>query len=908
MSSEFNQDYNLDNLIKIKPSGDTFEMFVTPRFSGHYSSGYEVLSSRLVRAQLASCDLFIDVGAHYGYYSLLAAHSYPLLKTVAIEPVQENITILRKNIGLNSVSVDRMSIIQAAVSSRRGRELFCKSQASDNCSFYPHPATKTLDRVEVETICLDDIVASHQADRIFLKIDTDGHELDVLKGFEQTLNSNKDVTILFEMNPKMMKIAGVCCEELLQFISSKNLRLFGIDDIEGHVYPLEKEENIRILEGRFKRGFYNILCIPERRSFSVALFSHTAEIGGAERSLIDLVHGLVSRGVVCNVVLPCSGPLAKELIDAGSGVFIPQKNHRLWAGWWWADTAGEISGNRLADTMTEVERVIVPELRNFAPDVIYSNTIVSPWGAYCAEELSIPHALSVREYGELDHDLFFLAGLKQSISSLYAASDAVFCISNDVRKELFPEDPLGKVSVVFSGLDSKRIVVESEQRDKDYLHDSSRAEFKIGIFASICRGKGQLDLVKACTILAQRGKTFVCYIVGDPVDPNYEEELRSEIESSGLKDFFVFPGFDQKPYALMKQMNVVVSCSVREALGRTLIEALFLGIPIIYPNSGGPAEIFEDKKHGMAYNPGDYNHLASIIEDILASPGKGKNLVEGGTAHLVKNFSHDAYVDRIAHGLIHARNSFGSTQSKPNAITTLLSEHSQPGFRSKLYIGNSEEEFCEQRVVQCKPSPYGICELVFTISGEDSQYFRLDPVEGSFISLEVFDVWGNNSAGEPVSIEDLVISTNGEEIRPNLWEFQTADPQIFIKSSTPLKMLSFFGNIIELPGDRAIDFLIARDIQINELQQRYIEVRGSLVSCEEQIAELTGLIGVRDEEIVKARDLLDSLVSSHSWRITVPLRGLNSYRRGLLNLFRRAVRLVSFCGNKENNEASYRRE
>ena len=70
-------DYNLDALTRVRPSGDDFDMYVTPRFVPVYANGYEVLSTRIVKQFVSRKDLFIDVGAHYGYYSLLAAKANP---------------------------------------------------------------------------------------------------------------------------------------------------------------------------------------------------------------------------------------------------------------------------------------------------------------------------------------------------------------------------------------------------------------------------------------------------------------------------------------------------------------------------------------------------------------------------------------------------------------------------------------------------------------------------------------------------------------------------------------------------------------------------------------------------------------------------------------------------------------
>ena len=78
----FRDEYNLKALQKIKTSG--FEMFVTPRYLDHYiTHEYEPFSTKIIETYVKDGSTFVDVGAHYGYYSLLAVNRkkiYELLR------------------------------------------------------------------------------------------------------------------------------------------------------------------------------------------------------------------------------------------------------------------------------------------------------------------------------------------------------------------------------------------------------------------------------------------------------------------------------------------------------------------------------------------------------------------------------------------------------------------------------------------------------------------------------------------------------------------------------------------------------------------------------------------------------------------------------------------------------------
>ena len=90
----FAHDYDLDALELVQVLGQRFRMHVTPRFRDRYeNSEYEAYTARLLAKMCERAEVFIDVGAHYGYFSLLAASRYPKLRVVAVEPSRVNFDV-----------------------------------------------------------------------------------------------------------------------------------------------------------------------------------------------------------------------------------------------------------------------------------------------------------------------------------------------------------------------------------------------------------------------------------------------------------------------------------------------------------------------------------------------------------------------------------------------------------------------------------------------------------------------------------------------------------------------------------------------------------------------------------------------------------------------------------------------
>src|SRR5438067_2674206 len=122
--SVFAHEYDLESLVLVHPQGRNFSMYVTPRYRSHYEEqSYERFSANLLLNILTRAELFIDVGAHYGFYTLLAAKNHPHLEVLAFEPVPQTFEVLRRNLALHQLQT--FTAYQAAVSGTCGTASFC---------------------------------------------------------------------------------------------------------------------------------------------------------------------------------------------------------------------------------------------------------------------------------------------------------------------------------------------------------------------------------------------------------------------------------------------------------------------------------------------------------------------------------------------------------------------------------------------------------------------------------------------------------------------------------------------------------------------------------------------------------------------------------------------------------------
>lgn len=163
-----------------------------------------VLEPGLIRwvSTFGSDDVFLDIGANIGRYSVLAARA-ARTKTIAVEPFSVNVDALERNIALNGLQ-DDVTAIRAAIHDVTGDGLLQFSErvagAADQ-RFRAGPDTD--DPAGAEPLAgyrLDDLVAGGRiAFPTHIKIDVDGGEHRLIDGMAETLRDERLRSIRLEI-------------------------------------------------------------------------------------------------------------------------------------------------------------------------------------------------------------------------------------------------------------------------------------------------------------------------------------------------------------------------------------------------------------------------------------------------------------------------------------------------------------------------------------------------------------------------------------------------------------------------------------------------------------------------------------------------------------------------------------
>ena len=374
----------------------------------------------------------------------------------------------------------------------------------------------------------------------------------------------------------------------------------------------------------------------------MCFISHTAEMGGAERVLLEAALALKNEGCKVSTMLPSSGPLEVKLKELGIETSVCQYN-------WWVSRRR--SFKRLRKNLRNVLSafVIGRQIKRWDCDVVITNTIVIPSGALAAWLLRKPHVWYIHEFGDLDHRLIFNLGLKTSAWIIWKLSDCVLFNSQatyDRFRSLMPEN---RMRTIYCAVHVPASLDKS--RNSSFAAGKS---FRCLILGAVAEGKGQEDAIRAVGELAYKRYWCELVIVGLKF-MKYYTFLESLIKQYDIGDRVRFMGFVDPPYSVIQQSDVLLMCSRCEAFGRVTVEAMKLGKPVIGTAIGGTKELIIEGYNGFLYPVGDYRTLAGKILFFIEKREKLLEMGQNAQRWATGRFNLEKYGKELMEVINHVR-------------------------------------------------------------------------------------------------------------------------------------------------------------------------------------------------------------------------------------------------------------
>ena len=300
------------------------------------------------------------------------------------------------------------------------------------------------------------------------------------------------------------------------------------------------------------------------------------EAGGVERGTLEVAQALVRSGHR-SLVASAGGRLVNKLVAAGSEhIVLPL-------------------GTKSLFTLR-----YLPRLRNILlkenVSIVHARSRMPAWMCYLALKSlptrQRPHFVTT-VHGPYTVNLY---------SGIMVRGECVIVISDYIRNYVldnYPGTDQERVRLIHRGVSREQFPhgyhpPESWLSGWQKQHPRLAEKYIVTLAARITRWKGQEDFIEIIGAAKKCGLPVHGLVVGDP-HPNkksFYRQLQGIVKNMGLVDDITFLGHRDDLKEIMAISAVVLSLAGEpEAFGRTSLEALCLGTPVIAYNHGGAAEI-----------------------------------------------------------------------------------------------------------------------------------------------------------------------------------------------------------------------------------------------------------------------------------------------------------------------------
>lgn len=171
----------------------------------------------------------------------------------------------------------------------------------------------------------------------------------------------------------------------------------------------------------------------------------------------------------------------------------------------------------------------------------------------------------------------------------------------------------------------------------------------VAYFGNLVQRKRPLVFVDSIGELARRNPSLpiMGLLFGDPLEPGIEEAVRDRAATSGVADRIRLMGFRYPPERWLAACDVLLVPAVNEPFGRTLIEAMLVGTPVIAAASGGNLEAIRHGETGVLALPDDAGGFADHLERLCHEPEWARTIAATAQAEALDRFGIDRHAEAI---------------------------------------------------------------------------------------------------------------------------------------------------------------------------------------------------------------------------------------------------------------------
>ena len=257
--------------------------------------------------------------------------------------------------------------------------------------------------------------------------------------------------------------------------------------------------------------------------------------------------------------------------------------------------------------------------------------LLTEHGVYLREQY-----LNLRNYIKSFFVRWFLYRLVRSVVELnYHFADQIspVCAYNARWEEHLGASP-DRIKVMYNGVDPEKFHrCEPEPSTRPLVAT-------MGLIYPL---KGQLDLIRATSLLKLKYSNIDVRFYGNPSDQDYFDACKKSVSELQLEQHVTFAGATKEPWKVYSNADVMAFSSISEAFPYVVVEAMLCGAAIVSTDVGGVREALADC--GLLVPAKSPQQMADAIAFLLDNPAERERLGRLAQARALEYFTEERFLD-----------------------------------------------------------------------------------------------------------------------------------------------------------------------------------------------------------------------------------------------------------------------
>lgn len=346
--------------------------------------------------------------------------------------------------------------------------------------------------------------------------------------------------------------------------------------------------------------------------------------GGAEVKLLTVLKNIDRSHYDCTIVsIEKKAPIGAQIEKLGFKVIYLNSKARLF----------NIS------LIWKIAKILIEE----NPEVLHTSLFYANYFGRIAALFRRPPLIITEEHSMYTEKRLYHIAIDKLLSIF---TNRIIVCSNSVLDFTAKQEGIrkDKFYLIHNAVDTERFNVAM---DKDALraeYGYYKDQFIVGVVGSLIPKKALDSVIKAISELDKHIPGLKLLIIGEGESRNKLLDLTVTYE---IKDNVDFLGARGDVPQLMKVMDIFVLSSLQEGFPITLIEAMYIGIPVIASNISGIPEVVLDGKNGFLVLPGDSDSIKERILNLYKDPTLRRQLGQNARKTIESGYLPVNYVGRL---------------------------------------------------------------------------------------------------------------------------------------------------------------------------------------------------------------------------------------------------------------------